>query len=163
MTPYERSKVLETFLRLQREMRDDTKMNDQKDPRRIQQDLSMCLSVGTVKAGPNPHVRMAEKKFGFSQASNIKFDAETLRDPKRIVQKVVKMQTQATIEDAEELSSQKEDLYPQSFSPIDMKGMISKEMGNMTETQMLEELDFVRQQKEILIKEHPELLQMKEF
>lgn len=53
------------------------------------------------------------------------------------------MQTKATIEDAEELlTSQKDDLL--CITAEDDDGRISKEMGNMTETQMLEELDFVR-------------------
>jgi len=65
----------------------------------------MCISVGTVKAGPNPHVKMAEKKLGFSQASNLKFDNQTLKDTKNIIKKVVKMQTQETMKDAHELES----------------------------------------------------------
>ena len=105
MTPYERSKVLETFLRMQREMREQNKSLDAKNPLRIKQDLSMCISVGTVKAGPNPHVKMAEKKLGFSQASNLKFDNQTLKDTKNIIKKVVKMQTQETMKDAHELES----------------------------------------------------------
>lgn len=60
----------------------------------------MCISVGTVKAGPNPHVKIAERKFGFSSPGQLKFDSQTLRDPKRIIKKVVMMQTKATIEDA---------------------------------------------------------------
>ena len=117
MTPYERSKVLETFTRLQRDMNrgESSKVRAAvaRDPQRMQQDLSSCISVGTVKAGPNPHVKLVEKRLGFNQNSDLKFDQQTLKDPKRIIAKVVKMQTQATIEDAEELSSQRDgDIMP---------------------------------------------------
>ena len=73
----------------------------------------MCISVGTVKAGPNPHVKKAEKILGFNQESNLKFDDRTLRDHNRIIQKVVKIKTRETIEDAEQISSQRDgDIMP---------------------------------------------------
>ena len=58
-------------------------------------------------------MKKAEKILGFNQESNLKFDDKTLRDHNRIIQKVVKMKTRETIEDAEEISSQRDnDIMP---------------------------------------------------
>ena len=105
----------------------------------------MCISVGTVKAGPNPHVKKAEKILGFNQESNLKFDDKTLRDHNRIIQKVVKMKTKETIEDAEEISSQNNgDIMPNNIATTQSNSLLKNEINNMTETQMLEELEIVR-------------------
>lgn len=90
MTPYERSKVLDTYLRLQREEGRGEAHKLSKDaktqPHRISQDLSMCISVGEIKPSANPYVKLMEKRFGnlknkASSPSTIKFDRDTLRDP----------------------------------------------------------------------------------
>ena len=75
----------------------------------------MCISVGEIRPGPNPHIKRAEQMLGIQAPTGVlphgvRFDEETLRDPRRIVKRVVKLQTQATIEDAEELSSAPEDI-----------------------------------------------------
>ena len=150
MTPYERSKVLETFLRLQRDEREARKIMDAKDPQRIQQDLSMCISVGEIKPGPNPHVKLAEKRLGPAHGAmrqtGVRFDGATLRDPKKIVKQVVSLKTQATREDAEELSSQRDEMIHEEF-----KDDIPPQLANLSESQMLEELQRVRDAKQHLL------------
>lgn len=64
MTPYERAKVLDTFLRLQREAREARKVEDAKNPQKVMQDLSLCISAGTIKPSMNPHIRLAKKRLG---------------------------------------------------------------------------------------------------
>ena len=75
----------------------------------------MCINVGEIRPGPNPHIRRAELSLGVQSPTGVlphgvRFDEETLRDPGRIVKRVVKLQTQATIEDAEQLSSEPENI-----------------------------------------------------
>lgn len=95
----------------------------------------MCISVGEIKPGPNPHIQLMEKKFGVSPRSNksgkINFDKNTLRDPSLIVKKVVKMKTQETIEDAEEITSQKNDCLAKELNNV---GNITPEMVSMRES-----------------------------
>lgn len=70
------------------------------------------------------------------------------------------MQTDETIADAHQLDEQKDNVLHNDESIVisENNGMLSKDMGSMTESQMLEELAKVRQQKEFLVKQHPELL-----
>jgi len=54
--------------------------------------------VGEVKPGPNPFVRQAEKKFGALKKETsvmtdvLRFDLETMKDPKKIVQNILRQQ-----------------------------------------------------------------------
>ena len=102
MTPYERSKVLDTFLRLQREAEKKGKA-DQGSPERIKQDLSLCLNVGEIKPGPNPFIKVAEKKMGAvrnkdSPRSELMWDEATLKDPQKIVATVLSAQSRERYE-----------------------------------------------------------------
>ena len=92
MTPYERSKVLNTFTQMQRcNERVTRRTKDAENPSNFRKDLSMCINVGNIKPGPNPHIRLAELKgYGArttraAETKTVQFSNETLNDPKKII------------------------------------------------------------------------------
>lgn len=90
MTPYEKSKVVETFLHLQRDAEKSRKVEPH--PNRISQDLSLCLNVGEIKPSPNPFIKAAEKKLGSlreKDSVHLVFDDGTLRDPQKIISTIL--------------------------------------------------------------------------
>ena len=58
----------------------------------------MCINVGEIRPGPNPHIKRAELSLGVQSPTGVlphgvSFDEETLRDPRKLVKRVVKLQT----------------------------------------------------------------------
>ena len=128
----------------------------------------MCINVGEIRPGPNPHIRQAELSLGVKSPTGVlphkvSFDEETLRDPQRIVKRVVELQSPATIEDAEELSSEPENnLKPDlraglSASPENSLQMLNGPAIMLTEAVIPEEPPALGDQRELTLKEQADL------
>lgn len=128
----------------------------------------MCINVGEIRPGPNPHIKRAELSLGVQSPTGVlphgvRFDEETLRDPRRIVKRVVKLQTQATIEDAEELSSEPENILKPdrrtglSASPENSTQMLNGPAIVLTEAVIPEEPQALGDQRGLSLKEQADL------
>ena len=112
MTPFEKSKVQDTYARLLRETRYGKKRPapaqharagvwigpdlPRGSPRAISRDLSQCLNAHEIKAHPSRHTKIAERAFGQVRVTSPvgHISEATLRDGERLIVKLTQLRDQ---------------------------------------------------------------------